>query len=90
MVLPVLALYQDNYADMTPFLLGLTLGVYGLIQAILQIPLGLLSDRIGRAPVIIGGLLVFVLGSVVAAMADTIQGLILGRALQGMGPLPAH
>lgn len=87
MVLPVLALYQDNYADMTPFLLGLTLGVYGLTQAILQIPLGLLSDRIGRAPVIIGGLLVFVLGSVVAAMADTIQGLILGRALQGMGAI---
>ena len=49
MVLPVLALYQDNYADATPFLLGLTLGVYGLTQAILQIPLGLLSDRIGRA-----------------------------------------
>jgi len=87
MVLPVLALYQENYADATPFLLGLTLGVYGLTQAILQIPLGLLSDRIGRAPVIIGGLLIFVVGSVVAAMADTIQGLILGRALQGMGAI---
>ena len=87
MVLPVLALYQENYADATPFLLGLTLGVYGLTQAILQIPLGLLSDRIGRAPVIIGGLLIFVLGSVVAAMADTMQGLILGRALQGMGAI---
>ena len=87
MVLPVLALYQENYADATPFLLGLTLGVYGLTQAILQIPLGLLSDRIGRAPVIIGGLLLFVVGSVVAAMADTMQGLILGRALQGMGAI---
>jgi predicted MFS family arabinose efflux permease len=87
MVLPVLALYQENYADATPFLLGLTLGVYGLTQAILQIPLGLLSDKIGRAPVIIGGLLIFVLGSVVAAMADTMQGLILGRALQGMGAI---
>ena len=87
MVLPVLALYQDNYADATPFLLGLTLGIYGLTQAILQIPLGLLSDRIGRAPVIIGGLLTFVLGSVVAAMADTMQGLIFGRALQGMGAI---
>jgi len=87
MVLPVLALYQENYADATPFLLGLTLGVYGLTQAILQIPLGLLSDRIGRAPVIIGGLLIFVVGSVVAAMADTMQGLILGRALQGMGAI---
>lgn len=87
MVLPVLALYQENYADATPFLLGLTLGVYGLTQAILQIPLGLLSDRIGRTPVIIGGLLIFVLGSLVAAMADTMQGLILGRALQGMGAI---
>ena len=48
MVLPVLALYQDNYADATPFLLGLTLGIYGLTQALLQIPLGLLSDKIGR------------------------------------------
>lgn len=87
MVLPVLALYQGDYADATPFLLGLTLGIYGLTQAILQIPLGLLSDRIGRAPVIIGGLIMFVLGSVVAAMADSMQGLILGRALQGMGAI---
>ena len=87
MVLPVLVLYQGDYADATPFLLGLTLGIYGLTQAILQIPLGLLSDRIGRAPVIIGGLIMFVLGSVVAAMADSMQGLIFGRALQGMGAI---
>lgn len=87
MVLPVLALHQGDYADATPFLLGLTLGIYGLTQAILQIPLGLLSDRIGRAPVIIGGLIMFVVGSVVAAMADSMQGLILGRALQGMGAI---
>lgn len=87
MVLPVLALYQDKYSDATPFLLGLTLGVYGLTQAILQIPLGLLSDKIGRAPVIIGGLLIFVIGSIVAAMAESMQGLVLGRALQGMGAI---
>ena len=87
MVLPVFVLYQGDYADATPFLLGLTLGIYGLTQAILQIPLGLLSDRIGRAPVIIGGLIMFVLGSVVAAMADIMQGLIFGRALQGMGAI---
>ena len=87
MVLPVLALYQDNYADATPFLLGLTLGVYGLTQALLQIPLGVLSDKIGRTPVIVGGLLMFVLGSVVAALADTMYGLIIGRALQGMGAI---
>ncbi len=87
MVLPVLALYQDNYEGATPLLLGLTLGIYGLTQAVLQIPLGLLSDKIGRAPVIVGGLLMFVFGSVVAAMADTMHGLILGRALQGMGAI---
>ncbi|MBT5388013.1 MAG: MFS transporter [Porticoccaceae bacterium] len=87
MVLPVLALYMDDYADASPLMLGLTLGAYGLTQALLQIPLGLLSDRIGRRPVIIGGLALFVVGSLVAASADTMAELILGRALQGMGAI---
>lgn len=87
MVLPVLALYQHQYVDASPLFLGLTLGAYGLTQALLQIPLGLLSDRIGRRPVIIGGLLLFIAGSVVAAMADTMLGLILGRGLQGLGAI---
>ena len=87
MVLPVLALATSDYPDFTPLMLGLTLGAYGLTQAILQIPLGLLSDRIGRQPVIIGGLLMFIAGSVVAALADTMTGLILGRALQGTGAI---
>ena len=87
MVLPVLALYMDDYAGATPLMLGLTLGAYGLTQAILQIPLGLLSDRIGRRPVIIGGLLMFVVGSLYAAMADTMVELIIGRAMQGMGAI---
>ena len=87
MVLPVLALYQHQYADASPLLLGLTLGAYGLTQALLQIPLGLLSDRIGRRPVIIGGLLLFIAGSIVAAMADTMLGLMLGRGLQGLGAI---
>ena len=71
MVLPVLGLYMDDYADASPLLLGLTLGVYGLTQAMLQIPLGLLSDRIGRRPVIVGGLLMFVAGSIFAANAES-------------------
>lgn len=87
MVLPVLALYMDDYADASPVMLGLTLGAYGLTQALLQIPLGLLSDRIGRRPVIIGGLVLFVAGSLLAAAADSMFELILGRALQGMGAI---
>ena len=87
MVLPILALYIDNYQGATPLLLGITLGIYGLAQALLQIPLGLLSDRIGRKPVIVGGLLLFIAGSLVAATAETMTGLIVGRALQGAGAI---
>lgn len=87
MVLPVLALYQHQYAGASPLLLGLALGIYGLTQAVLQIPLGLLSDKIGRRPVIVAGLLMFVLGSLVAALADTMIGLVIGRGLQGMGAI---
>ena len=89
MVLPVLALYADDLAGATPLLVGLALGVYGLTQAVLQIPFGLLSDRLGRKPVIAAGLLLFLLGSVVAAQADTIGGVILGRCLQGSGAVAA-
>ena len=70
MVLPVMSIYFDQYQQASALLLGLALGIYGLTQAILQIPLGLLSDKIGRRPVILGGLLIFILGSVVAATAD--------------------
>jgi predicted MFS family arabinose efflux permease len=87
MVLPVLALYIDDYSGATPLLLGVTLGIYGLTQALLQIPLGLLSDKIGRRPVIVGGLLVFIIGSIIAANADSISGLIIGRAVQGAGAI---
>jgi len=87
MVLPVLAFSVVGYPDYSPLLLGLTLGAYGLVQAILQIPMGLLSDRVGRRPVIIGGLLMFILGSIVCAVAETMEGLIVGRALQGAGAI---
>nr|WP_050984639.1 MFS transporter [Thiorhodococcus drewsii] len=89
MVLPVFALYADDLPGATPLLIGLAIGAYGLTQAILQIPLGLLSDRIGRKPVIYGGLALFALGSLVAALADSIQWVILGRALQGSGAIAA-
>ncbi|MGB5443698.1 MAG: MFS transporter [Gammaproteobacteria bacterium] len=89
MILPVFALYAAELEGVTPALTGLALGAYGLTQAILQIPAGLLSDRIGRKPVIIGGLLVFAAGSLLAALADSIYIVILGRALQGSGAIAA-
>ncbi|MBN8430528.1 MFS transporter [Microbulbifer salipaludis] len=89
MVLPVLSLYGTEYSGSTPALLGLALGAYGLSQAILQIPLGVLSDRWGRKPVIFLGLGIFALGSVVAALTDSVWGLIAGRILQGAGAIAA-
>ncbi|MEZ5449582.1 MAG: MFS transporter [Thiolinea sp.] len=73
----------------TDVLTGIAISIYGLTQALFQIPLGLASDRIGRKPVIVGGLLVFALGSLVAATADSIEMIILGRTLQGMGAIAA-
>lgn len=87
MILPVFALYGSELAGATPELVGLAIGAYGLTQACLQVPFGLLSDRIGRKPVIVMGLLVFLVGSIVAAQADTIYGVIAGRALQGAGAI---
>jgi len=89
LILPVFALFADELPGATPLLTGLAVGIYGLTQAMLQIPFGLLSDRIGRKPVIFGGLLLFAFGSVVAAMADDILWIIVGRALQGSGAVAA-
>ncbi len=89
LILPVFALYAEDLEGVTHMLVGLAIGAYGLTQALLQIPFGMLSDRIGRKPVILGGLLIFAIGSVVAAMADSIWGVILGRALQGSGAIAA-
>lgn len=89
MILPVFALYSDELTGATPLLIGLAIGAYGLTQACLQIPFGMLSDRLGRKPVIIAGLLIFAFGSVVAALADHIIWIVVGRALQGAGAIAA-
>ncbi|GAB4359833.1 MAG: MFS transporter [Gammaproteobacteria bacterium] len=87
MILPVFALYAGELAHVTPLMIGVAIGVYGLTQALFQIPFGMLSDRLGRKPIIVGGLILFALGSVVAALADSIYGVIAGRALQGAGAI---
>jgi MFS family permease len=89
MILPVFALYAEELEGVTSTQVGMAIGAYGLTQALLQLPFGMLSDRIGRKPVIAAGLLIFAIGSVVAALATTIEGVILGRALQGSGAVAA-
>ena len=89
MILPVFALYADHIPGATPFMMGLAIGIYGLTQALLQIPFGMWSDRIGRKPVIFIGLLIFAAGSLIAASASSIEGIIVGRAIQGGGAIAA-
>ncbi len=89
MILPVFSLYASNYSGATPVLIGLAIGVYGLTQGLFQLPFGFLSDRVGRKKMIVIGLLLFCTGSIVAATAASIQQIILGRALQGMGAIAA-
>lgn len=85
LILPVFAAQARVYPDAAPWLIGLALGVYGIGQALLQLPFGLLSDRIGRRPAISIGLVLFAAGGFVAAFAGALKTVVLGRALQGMG-----
>lgn len=89
MLIPVLSLFSEQLEGSTPFLIGLTLSIYGLTQALFQIPFGLLSDRFGRKRMITLGLLIFIAGSVMAAMSTDIYGVLAGRALQGCGAIAA-
>ena len=89
MFLPVFSVHAHEYPGHTPLLIGVAIGIYGLTQGMFQVPFGILSDRFGRRPVIAVGLVVFALGSVVAALADDIWGIVAGRALQGMGAVAA-
>ena len=89
MLFPVMSIYAAEYDNSTPFLIGMAIGVYGLTQALLQIPFGYLSDRFGRKPILIIGLLIFFLGSVLAANTSNLNLVVLGRALQGGGAISA-
>ena len=89
-VLPVFALEAARYpGGLDGARVGLAMGMYGLTQALLQIPFGIASDRFGRKPVMLVGLAIFAAGSVVAAMATSLDGLLVGRALQGAGAISA-
>jgi MFS family permease len=85
MIYPVFAAYAQHLAGSNPYLVGEALGIYGLTQGLLQIPFGLLSDKLGRKPMIALGLILFAIGSAVAAVSTSIGGVIVGRALQGAG-----
>ncbi|MBW8183241.1 MFS transporter [Shewanella nanhaiensis] len=89
MIMPVFALYGQHLQGFSPLWVGIAIGAYGLTQAVLQIPMGILSDKFGRKPIILIGLLMFAFGSLVAANADTIYGVVAGRAIQGMGAIAA-
>lgn len=87
MILPVFSVYALRLQDATPFLVGLTLGIYGLTQACLQLPFGICSDYFGRKPIIFIGLIIFALGSLLAGLSHTIYGILFGRAIQGAGAI---
>lgn len=89
MIIPVFSVAGQSYEYATPALIGLAVGVYGLTQAILQIPFSLIADRFSRKPLVVIGLLLFALGGAIAAMSDTIYGVIIGRAIAGGGAVSA-
>ena len=87
MILPIFSTAALSLHGHTPLLIGIAAGIYGLTQACLQIPFGTWSDKVGRKPVIAFGLLLFALGSLIAASTQSIYGVIIGRAIQGMGAI---
>jgi MFS family permease len=86
-ILPVFALYASTLPGWDRIWIGIALGIYGLTQAMLQIPFGWVSDRIGRKPVMYAGLILFAVGSFVCAASTSVGGIVLGRILQGGGAI---
>jgi len=89
LVLPIISVYALSLDGATPILVGIVVGGYALTQAIFQVPFGNLSDKIGRKPTLLIGLLIFLVGSLIAAYATDIYTLMLGRFLQGAGAIGA-
>ena len=89
MLFPVMSVYGSEYDNSSPFLIGLAIGIYGLTQALFQIPFGYLSDRYGRKPLLILGLCIFFIGSILSANSTDIIFVVIGRALQGGGAISA-
>lgn len=87
MLVPIFTAYTQSLEGATPLLMGIAMGIYGLTQAIFQIPLGTWSDKLGRKPIAIVGLLIFAIGSLIGAFAHNITLMILARALQGVGAI---
>ena len=87
MVIPVLPLASDDFKLSTTLLMGFAIGIHGLTQSLFQIPFGMMSDRVGRKKIIALGLVLFTIGSSVAALAENVYWLIVGRALQGCGAI---
>jgi MFS family permease len=89
-ILPIFAIYAASLPNQpSSLMVGLALGAYGLTQALFQLPFGMASDRYGRKPIIYIGLIIFAIGSIVAAISVSIEGVILGRVIQGAGAISA-
>lgn len=89
LVLPVLSAYALGLEGATPFLIGIIVGGYALTQAIFQVPFGVMSDKIGRKPTLLLGLVIFLVGSIICAVSTDIYTLMAGRFLQGAGAIGA-
>lgn len=85
LVLPVFSIYSSKVPGANPMLVGLAFGIYGLSQALMQIPFGIMSDKLGRKPVILAGLSIFATGSLVVSFSSSIWMLFTGRVIQGIG-----
>ena len=86
-LLPIFSIYASEYNNSSAFLAGIAIGSYSLSQAVMQVPMGYLSDKFGRKKIVLFGLLLFIVGSGLCFYADDIIFLIIGRIVQGLGAI---